>query len=75
MDEKLLPNPDAFPNTCGATGMSLRDWFAGESIAAAYRTLELDYARVPLEFEIAAQAYRIADAMLARRVKLLKTEK
>lgn len=42
-------------------GMSLRDWFAGQSI-------ELFSTTLPAQF-IAARAYAIADAMIAERAK------
>jgi len=46
----------------GATGMSLRDWFAGQYIAGR---------RYPIEdwYEEARAAYEFADAMLKERAK------
>ena len=52
----------------GSTGMSLRDWFAGQALSGLlsgfYRTsTNANLAEVP------AEAYAIADAMLAERAK------
>ena len=48
------------------TGMSLRDWFAGQALAGMLADPEVD-ARTGL---IAIAAYQIADAMLKERSKL-----
>ena len=57
----------AFPVTAGnnvfATGMSLRDWFAGQAIAWAGMKEWASYD----EKHAAERAYRMADAMLAAR--------
>lgn len=45
-------------------GMELRDWFAGLAMSAYCQVDSDDAAR-----EIAADAYRIADAMMAARGK------
>ena len=50
-------NRPAAPST---QGMSLRDWFAGQAMAA----IEIRHASEAAEF-----AYVVADAMLAARVK------
>jgi len=42
------------------TGMSLRDWFAGQAIARSHMSMASDLAR---------DCYKIADAMLAERSK------
>jgi hypothetical protein len=58
---QLEPN-SAYPN---ATGMSLRDWFAGQALAGAIdRWLEV---RGSDDKEISGWAYEIADAMLEAR--------
>lgn len=60
----------AFPdpgNTFGRNGMSLRDWFAGQALAAICGD---DYARHSITPQQCAQwAYQFADAMLAERQK------
>lgn len=52
-------------------GMSLRDWFAGQALAAivAKQPTEMVEAYEPLDFEmtVAHGAYGYADAMLAAR--------
>lgn len=79
MAETPPENPHAFPNIGNSTwnlqpaeGMSLRDWFAGQALAA---TLEQAF---KLETAIGKQsplswatniAYRTADNMLAERAK------
>lgn len=59
-------NPPAFPNAHDngwAEGMSLRDWFAGQAIAAS------DFMNIAgwTHLELAQYAYSLADAMLAAR--------
>ena len=46
-------------------GMSLRDWFAGQALAAMRPTP--DYSAGPGNHTIAQRAYAVADAMLAER--------
>ena len=53
------PIADGGPPTLG-TGMSLRDWFAGQALAG----LSLDAAHVD---DAAFHAFLLADAMLERR--------
>ena len=50
------------------TGMSLRDWFAGHVVAytAPYFNIELGDDRIK---QAAEYSYRMADAMLAERIK------
>jgi hypothetical protein len=65
-------NPKAFPSGSrysGDLGMTLRDWFAGQSaLAAAALITERNNKMDPRE--IAAKAYELADAMLeARKAK------
>jgi hypothetical protein len=61
-------NPPAFPD-CEqlSTGMTLRDWFAGQALSqvAASRS-EAESWSWEMD-EIAADAYALADAMLAAR--------
>jgi hypothetical protein len=58
----------AFPVTWdfvdGETGMSLRDWFAGQALAGL-AAMDADCGPAGL----ASDAYRLADAMLAARSK------
>lgn len=58
----------AFPVTAGnqvyATGMTLRDWFAGQALAGRLATGNEDYLDA---HDTAARCYAIADAMLAAR--------
>lgn len=51
------PNDDLYP---AYPGMTLRDWFAGQTVAGLVR----DYT---MPENIAREAYAIADAMLAQR--------
>ena len=69
MGDKINDGGPAFPlpdklyehSEISPFGMSLRDWFAGQALTSMETTDCTDYA------EIAAEAYRIADAMLAAR--------
>ena len=49
------------------TGMSLRDWFAGQALASM--TAAPDYSKGPCNAEMAHRAFIIADAMLRERAK------
>ena len=49
----------------GCTGMSLRDWFAGQALAAM--TAAPDYSKGPCNQAMAERAYVIADLMIAAR--------
>ena len=69
--------PGKAPNTeppawLAARGMTLRDYFAGQSLAASTDVLlAYDGSNAPLFFrDIATAAYMVADAMLAARSKL-----
>lgn len=79
----MSENPPAFPQhpsrmindecgkherTWGYEGMSLRDYFAGQAIEAAWAAA-MEFSRSPETPEdfAAKQAYAIADAMLAAR--------
>ncbi len=64
--------PYAFEHNDGerggfAPGMSLRDWFAGQALAAM--TVAPDYSTGPCNFAMAKRAYIIADRMLEVRSK------
>jgi hypothetical protein len=47
------------------TGMTLRDWFAGQALASM--TVAPDYTKGPCNQAMAERAYVIADAMIAAR--------
>lgn len=56
---------DGWGQTVGSTGMTLRDWFAGQAMAAQIaNSMRLDTWDGHAE-----TAYRQADAMLAERAK------
>jgi len=63
----------AFPqldlSKCQAPGMTLRDWFAGKAIAGILAHHEFDFAPIIAQAvnHAAADAYRIADAMIEAR--------
>lgn len=62
----------AFPNTFqeGFSGMSLRDWFAGQVAAAVIYRLDNSGNLSGFGFSaVADHAYAIADAMMAEREK------
>lgn len=54
-------HPEHYDND--TTGMTLRDWFAGQNLLRLKYDLNKSYA------ETAAEAYRMADAMLEERMK------
>lgn len=57
----------AFP-VPGDDGMTLRDWFAGQALAEAYREMiQSDYHESTHIRGAARRAYAIADAMIAAR--------
>lgn len=56
-----FPTSDAFPGSRG--GMSLRDWLAGQALAGICAAGPHDCT----PFEIAADAYNFADAMIEMR--------
>lgn len=68
-------NPPAFPHLVphnpdfaySATGMTLRDYFAGQAMHGLIA--RSGPGRLPFDEDIAKQAYRIAQAMLAEREK------
>jgi len=52
------------------TGMSLRDWFAGQALAGWLASYAADASHPVVagsEYVVAGQAYKMADAMLAAR--------
>jgi hypothetical protein len=49
------------------SGMSLRDWFAGQALAGLFR--HSNWIQAPDAEEVARRAYVVADAMLAERSK------
>lgn len=58
-------NPSVFPLEGCSNGMTLRDWFAGQALAGL-----LADSKRPSEDttnDVAASAYRLADAMLRER--------
>ena len=67
-------NPQAFPHmeprdpsfTFTQNGMTLRDWFAGQALSAAWDACDKGYVEGG-NAEIARCAYQLADAMLAAR--------
>lgn len=73
MDEIARKDVPAFPVTAGqqvyATGMSLRDWFAGQALAGLASNCTADGLSTWLPDSIARRAYDYADAMLAAREK------
>ena len=66
--------PDPIRARCdGGSGMSLRDWFAGQAISAVIRQCAMDLVinkddRNPEKY-FAEKAFAVADAMLAEREK------
>jgi hypothetical protein len=75
MSEKINDGGPAFPvvaeNGLGhiAGGMTLRDWFAGQALAAWPFTWPPGMTPAERSADAAARAYVIADAMLAERGK------
>jgi hypothetical protein len=69
-------NPPAFPcppsgDFAAHSGMSLRDWIAGQALPSVIVRCSEDALinRETIEQLFARKSYRIADAMLAERVK------
>jgi hypothetical protein len=57
-----------------AEGMTLRDWFAGQVLAARLARPDTSPAEVQNGAELASWAYTVAKAMMAQREKLLAEE-
>jgi hypothetical protein len=55
-------------------GMTLRDWFAGQALAARVAKEEPQPAEAPNPTELAKWAYAVAQAMLAQREQLYSDE-
>jgi hypothetical protein len=65
MSDHIDDGGPAFPNSndvCGCYGMTLRDWFAGQAMAAMVTPHTCDD-------RIAQWSYQTADAMIAERAK------
>lgn len=72
MTDKIKDDAPAFPVCAGqqvyATGMTLRDWFAGQALTGYIAHLGAqDIHAGSYTDECAEEAYRIADAMIAAR--------
>jgi hypothetical protein len=69
MSEAPKDDAPAFPVTAGqqvyATGMTLRDWFAGQAMAGVCRPAPDGWSLSPQDH--ATWAYQVADAMLEAR--------
>lgn len=52
----------------GSSGMSIRDWFAGQALSQACEATRVMLGRLDGQ-SAAERAYKVADAMLAARVK------
>ena len=69
-------NPAAFPRTSDLyaySGMTLRDWFAGQALAGMMANESTPFSADVAEVDphdIAEAAYHLADAMLAERAKV-----
>ena len=69
-EKKSAGEPEFYQQPMG--GMSLRDYFAGQALAALVRTVSVDVDGEdfePTNDDIALCAYGLADAMLAERAK------
>jgi uncharacterized protein YodC (DUF2158 family) len=68
MTDRLKDGGPAFPREYthkGCSGMSLRDWFAGQALANSRTFFGENSSATPED--VALQAYAVADAMLAER--------
>lgn len=77
----MVENPAAFPCSPGDVpywneGMTLRDWFAGQALAALADSIVMGFAKTEpdkgdkyVNAKIALYSFQVADAMLAERSK------
>lgn len=64
MDKAINNGGPAFPTADNGSGMSLRDWFAGQALQG-YVSSRLYCDREP--DDLAKWSYDVADAMIARK--------
>jgi hypothetical protein len=57
-----------------AEGMNLRDWFAGQVLAARVARADTSQAELQNSAELAAWAYKVAQALMAHREKIYADE-
>lgn len=57
-----------------AEGMNLRDWFAGQVLAARLARADTSQAELQNGAELAAWAYNLAQALMAQREKIYAEE-
>lgn len=57
-----------------AEGMNLRDWFAGQVLAARLARADTSQAELQNSAELAAWAYKVAQALMAHREKIYADE-
>jgi len=57
-----------------AEGMNLRDWFAGQVLAARLARADTPQAELQNGAELAAWAYSVAQALMAQREKIYAEE-
>jgi hypothetical protein len=64
-----MDNPNAFPTTHYDTGMTLRDYFAGQALAGL-ASIALDDGDMLMGWaDMSKAAFKASDAMLAERTK------
>jgi hypothetical protein len=64
-----MDNPNAFPATRHDTGMTLRDYFAGQALAGL-ASIALDDGDMLMGWaDMSKAAFKASDAMLAERTK------
>lgn len=61
-----------FPCSTFESGMTLRDWFAGQALAVIGGMYAEGATEIRDHLEVANMAYTLADAMLAERAKVSK---
>ncbi len=65
-----MKNPFAFPCSAhGETGMTLRDWFAGEVLKHIWISATQNAEEEEYNLNIARACYRMADTMLKARAE------